>query len=201
MSTKDDIATSKQELRDRLRSIRRKQENKDELSARIFQRLDESGILQAKNQVLFYIHVRDEVRTQFVILARLATGGECVVPYCLDRDLQLCRIVNFRELERGKYGILEPSLEVRSDPARKVEPTEIDVALIPGLGFSERGQRIGYGAGYYDRLLATLRKDCLKIGLAFDCQIVAHIPTDAHDVSVDWVVTESRMIDCDPIRK
>lgn len=75
--------------------------------------------------------------------------------------------------------------------ARVVAPAEIDVILVPGLAFTRRGERLGRGGGYYDRYLASLPVGTLKIGVCFDCQIVATLPMEPHDQTVDDVVTES----------
>ena len=86
---------------------------------------------------------------------------------------------------RGAYGIWEPL-----GPA--IDPRTIDLALVPGLAFAPDGRRLGRGGGYYDRLLPTLRGDCLKVGVAFDEQILDDLPTEPHDALLEIVVTPSR---------
>ncbi|MGH7563785.1 MAG: 5-formyltetrahydrofolate cyclo-ligase [Gemmatimonadota bacterium] len=90
----------------------------------------------------------------------------------------------------GPMGLQEP------DPARAalVEPGAIDLAIVPGIGFDRQGRRIGFGAGYYDRFLATT--DALRVALAFSLQMVAWIPQGPDDETVDWIVTETEVIDC-----
>jgi 5-formyltetrahydrofolate cyclo-ligase len=84
----------------------------------------------------------------------------------------------------GVLGIREP----RAD-APRVDPLEVDAVIVPGVAFDAAGNRLGYGGGYYDRLLATVRPDCALVGIAFDAQLVGAIPAEEHDVTVDVVVT------------
>ena len=89
----------------------------------------------------------------------------------------------------GPFGLSEPHAE---EPL--VAPERIDVVIVPGVAFDEQGLRLGYGGGYYDRLLPTLRPDCVRIGIAFDEQLLAELPVEEHDETVDIVVTPTRVI-------
>lgn len=93
------------------------------------------------------------------------------------------------ELVPGRFGLLEPPAD-----APRVAPSEIDAVIVPAVAYDERGFRLGYGGGYYDRLLPMLRPDCLRIGVIFDEQLLAEIPAEAHDERVDVVVTPTRVI-------
>ena len=88
-------------------------------------------------------------------------------------------------MQPGPMGLLAPPPGPQWDDA-------IDVAVVPGLGFSPAGDRLGFGAGFYDRWLCE-HLEMVKIGLGFDFQIVPEIPVAAHDVRMDLVVTESRL--------
>jgi 5-formyltetrahydrofolate cyclo-ligase len=90
----------------------------------------------------------------------------------------------------GPYGILEP----RRDTREYVVPPDDAPVIVPGIAFSPAGHRIGYGKGYYDRFLAAHHG--LKLGLAYEMQIVPSIPSDTHDVPVDLVITETATYDC-----
>ncbi|MGH7557581.1 MAG: 5-formyltetrahydrofolate cyclo-ligase [Gemmatimonadota bacterium] len=97
----------------------------------------------------------------------------------------------------GPMGLREP------DPTRAalVDPGAIDLAIVPGVGFDRRGRRIGFGAGYYDRFLATT--DAIRMGLAFSLQMIGRIPQGPGDETVDWIVTQTEVIDCsrrEPLR-
>lgn len=91
-------------------------------------------------------------------------------------------------LVKSAFGVLEPPPD-----APVVTP---DILLVPLLGFDRQGHRLGYGAGHYDRTLAALRarRPVLAVGLAWACQEVDRIPTDAFDQPLDWVVTENEAI-------
>jgi 5-formyltetrahydrofolate cyclo-ligase len=89
-------------------------------------------------------------------------------------------------LERHRLGFFQPPAG-----AVEVDPRTIDLALVPGLVFDERGHRLGYGLGYYDRLLPFLREDALLVGVSADTLIVPVLPSNAHDVPMTHLVSES----------
>jgi 5-formyltetrahydrofolate cyclo-ligase len=95
-------------------------------------------------------------------------------------------------MERGPFGIRQPLPALTN----KITPREIDLWVVPGLGFDIQGNRIGYGGGYYDRVLGEVKVKI--IGFAFECQVVASIPVREHDCPVHKVITERRTIDCSP---
>ena len=89
-------------------------------------------------------------------------------------------------LVAGPWGIKEPAADC---PLTQID--EIDFMLVPGVAFDRRGQRIGYGAGFYDRLLARRHRHTDCVAIAFDCQVVPRIPTEAHDQPIDRLITET----------
>jgi len=93
------------------------------------------------------------------------------------------------ELVPGPFGLSQPN-----DHALRARHDSIDAVIVPGVAFDESGRRLGYGGGYYDRLLPMLRPGCVRIGIAFDEQLLPRIPSEEHDVDVDMVVTPSRVI-------
>jgi len=93
------------------------------------------------------------------------------------------------ELVPGPFGLSQPR-----EHAPHAPHVAIDAVLVPAVAFDLRGMRLGYGGGYYDRLLPILRPDCLRIGVAFDEQVLAEIPAEEHDEVVDIVITQSRVI-------
>ena len=88
--------------------------------------------------------------------------------------------------ERHRFGQPEPPAA-----APEVPPEDLDVVLVPGLAFDERGQRLGYGRGYYDRLLPRLRPDAAAVGVAPEALVVPALPAEEHDARVTHLVTES----------
>ncbi len=106
-------------------------------------------------------------------------------------EMTLMKVDNFdTDLTLGPRGILEP------DPNRcNVVPIEcIDIAIIPGAAFDEKGGRIGSGDGYYDRLIPKLSVTTRKVALTFECQIVPQVQMESHDRHVDIIITEKRII-------
>lgn len=93
-----------------------------------------------------------------------------------------------RDLESGPHGIRQPYVD---SPA--IDPDDIDIVIVPGVAFDVAGERVGYGGGYYDRLLRRT-PHATRIALAFDEQIVAKIPHEPHDEHVDVIVTPTRVI-------
>ena len=91
-------------------------------------------------------------------------------------------------LSVGPFAIREPA-----SAAPALELREIDVVLVPAVGFDRRGHRVGFGLGYYDRFLSTVPA-ATKVGVAFDVQVVDRIPEEAHDVSVDWLVLPTETV-------
>ena len=106
---------------------------------------------------------------------------------------ELVRIRNLgTDLTSGHYGILEPVKSLIGVQPPFHAPLQ-QVWLVPGIAFDRSGNRLGRGKGFYDRLLEGA--DGVKIGVAYDCQIADAIPSELHDVSMDYVVTESQIID------
>ncbi|MDR3687367.1 MAG: 5-formyltetrahydrofolate cyclo-ligase [Coriobacteriia bacterium] len=100
------------------------------------------------------------------------------------------------ELVPGPFGLAQPSEHAGHAPHQC-----IDAVIVPGVAFDVQGTRLGYGGGYYDRLLPMMRPECVRIGVAFDEQVLEHIPTEDHDECVDIVVTPARIIRPDTPRR
>jgi len=140
-------------------------------------------------KIACYISFNNEVYTHGLIKEYL-NKKEVLVPF-IDREkkeIRLAHIKSWKELEQGAYGILEPKKEA----LRIKDYSHIDVILVPGIAFDLRGYRIGYGKGYFDRLLAKVNG--YKVGLAYDFQVLEKIPADKHDIRMDAIVTEKRII-------
>ena len=183
---------TKNELRVEARRRRAEQPDKDAISHDIFARVRSLPEYAAARIVLFYVGVRDEVSTSDALSEELRTGKAIAVPWCNeDGGLDMYRIESPDELEPGRFAIPEPAADVRDRPERRLVPSTPDLLLVPGLAFDRRGGRLGYGKGYYDRLLAEVRPDAAVVGLALECQMFDAVPTDPHDRFVDLVVTEA----------
>lgn len=164
-----------------------------ELSARVRAHLVSHPVWRASRVVLAYASFRQEVDTFPLLAEALARGKELVLPRVdrASRSLDLLRVKDLEtDLRPGYQGILEP------DPARcaPTDPHLIDLVLVPGVVFDRRGFRLGYGGGYYDRLLGSLPR-AVRVGLAFSLQVVEEIPVLPHDLPVDILVTEDGILE------
>ena len=139
--------------------------------------------------VIFFVSINSEVFTHEMIKKSLGSKS-VLVPKILHNEIEPSLIIDFDNLiPSGKFRIPEP-IEIM-----KVAYKNIDSVLVPGIAFDKEGSRIGYGLGYYDKFLAKVPK-AVKIGLCFDFQIVDKVPREEHDVPVDFIVTEKRVIEC-----
>lgn len=134
-----------------------------------------------------FLPIRSEADLRPLMARFQARGARLCVPAIIDKQT-----IVFRELVRGA-----PLIATgfgTSGPGPDAPVLDPDIMLVPLSAFDARGHRIGYGAGYYDRAISLLRQKGLKpklIGIAFDCQEVAHVPDEPHDISLDAILTES----------
>ncbi len=191
MTDTDDFTQRKTAIRTQAHANRNQQANKDELSLRICRSFMALPEYAAARTVMFYVDVRSEVRTRNSLADALASGKRIVVPYCVEQELELFLLSKMDELALGMYKILEPAKELRGLPEKKVTPAELDLIMVPGVAFDKRGARMGHGFGYYDKLLQHARPDAPLVALAFECQLFPEIPTQAHDIFMDKIITES----------
>jgi len=143
--------------------------------------------------VCSYVNFREEVETAEFIAALLREGRRVAVPVHLHGTAQppiFAEIRSLSELAPNHFGILQPPPAT----ARLVATAAIPLFLVPGLAFDPAGRRLGYGLGFYDRAFADAAPGALKVGLAFELQILESVPADPHDVPLDFVVTEDRVI-------
>src|ERR1051325_6492151 len=160
-------AILRRQLREKVKGL--SPDQRSAASVQIRSRLVEQPVWQGARSILFYVPKADEPDLWPLVDEALALGREVVLPrFSADAGLYLaCRIRQApRDLEPGQFGILEPRADC---PIFDVK--QLDLALVPGVGFSLDGGRLGRGQGYYDRLLAEVT-GC-KCGVAFDCQVTA----------------------------
>lgn len=136
-----------------------------------------------------YAPVHNEVDTAEVMRQALAAAKIVLFPAVCQEGLEFRRIEDPGMLHRGAFSIPEP------DAACPVHsPGEADLIVVPGVAFDLDGRRIGYGKGYYDRALHQLEGKGRLVGLCYDFQIVDVIPGEPHDVRMDMIITERRVI-------
>lgn len=164
-------------------------EDKDQLSREIFKKLYKLEAFINAKTVLIYLDINSEVRTRQELDLLLSLKKTIVVPYVNKENLELFHLENINELQKGSFGVLEPAKELRVD-SKIIKAQSIDFAIIPGVAFNQHGLRLGYGKGFYDKFLKRLRKDCLRVGIAFKSQVFDFIPSEEHDVSLDMIITQ-----------
>ncbi|MEK3975427.1 5-formyltetrahydrofolate cyclo-ligase [Psychrobacillus sp. FSL K6-1267] len=133
-----------------------------------------------------------EVNTEGIIHALWELGRTVVVPKCTpqDRSMTFYRIEDYNQLETVYMNLKEPNPKLTT----AVEPSSIDLLIVPGIVYSKSGYRIGYGGGYYDRFLSNYKGKSLS--LAFDMQLVDEIVSEDFDLPVDSIITERTTIMC-----
>lgn len=160
-----------------------------ELSVRIGARMLELDAWRNAEQVLLYLSFGSEFETVQLVNAALANGKRLCLPR-IRRETNAVEIHRVRDPARetvaGAFGIYEPRAE-----CARVDIGEIDFVLVPGVAFTPRCERLGYGGGYYDRLIAGLRARPPLIAAAFALQIREQLPLTASDQRIDRVVTET----------
>lgn len=143
--------------------------------------------------ILYFASFRSEVATLPHIEEALKGGKRIVLPKVHNKDkrLKLYEILDTGDIKPGFMGIPEPKVM----PERQRDINDVDLVIMPGVAFDQDGNRLGYGAGYYDKLLAGLKKDIPLIGIAYEEQIVDTLPSEGHDVKVNKIVTDKRIIE------
>ncbi|MBI5675842.1 MAG: 5-formyltetrahydrofolate cyclo-ligase [Nitrospirae bacterium] len=176
-------------------------ENKKIKDSAIRKRLFSLEYFKEAKTILFYASFRSEAETLKAIQNTLKLNKRVALPVVdtEHKQLKLYEVHDISELSPGYMGIPEP-VAVR---ALNISLNEIDIEIIPGIGFDPKGNRLGYGSGYYDKLLSHKSKRLSKtkgrittIALAFEEQIAEKIPSEPHDIRVDLIVTDKRLIRC-----
>jgi len=143
--------------------------------------------------LFMYVHFRSEVETVELIKRCLGRGVRIAVPLVDAAAVSMIPLLindPEKDLAPGYYNIPEP------DPRQstRIDPGEIDAAVIPGSVFDIHGGRLGYGGGYYDRFLVNDAPRAKRIGLAYEVQLVEKVPVEPHDQPLDILITEKRIV-------
>jgi 5-formyltetrahydrofolate cyclo-ligase len=192
--TKNEIRLKLKEQRNKLTSKER-----DSLGTAISNRLFQTDAYINCNMIFPYLSFRSEVDTRDIIRRSVKEGKEVFIPRVEDKDMNFYKVQNLEGLILSKFGISEPPKE---EINRYKEPWICDnsypkLMLLPGLAFDRYGNRIGYGAGYYDRYLSAFSlTHFYKIGLVYDFQVIDRIPANEFDIKADAILTPSGLIYC-----
>jgi 5-formyltetrahydrofolate cyclo-ligase len=189
----DGVQAHKRQIRRLAHARRAGQPDAESVSLQIVGRLVQLPEYLAARTVLAYISFHSEVSTRQLLPRAWGDGKRLVVPYCVGDRLELFLLGSCEELAPGTLGILEPNEELRPLADRHIRPEELDLIVVPGLAFDPQCGRIGYGKGYYDRLLGQVPARTALVAVAFRCQIFPQVPLLDYDVRVDQVVTEGEV--------
>jgi 5-formyltetrahydrofolate cyclo-ligase len=191
-STKPAIRKRISSLREQLPADERAAHN-----AALTERLMQLPEYQQATTVLGYMNFGSEYAAELWVARALADGKRLFLPkvnrhsnmldlYCVDDPEN--------QLAAGLWGIREPIVERCK---RLNDINEVEFVLLPGIAFSRDGARLGYGGGFYDKLLAQFDADRPVLATAaYGLQIVEKIPQEETDVGIDWIITEAETIDC-----
>ena len=155
-------------------------------SQKIHNRLKQIEIFRNAKKIACYYPIGSEVLTQDIMQELLGDGKEISLPKVVGDDLSFRKIGGLKDLEKGEFGIMEPKENCQ-------EVKEIDIVLVPTVGITKNGVRLGYGHGFYDRFLS--KSNAKTISLSYSKQVVKSIPFSENDVKIDWVVTEEKSIE------
>lgn len=165
-----------------------------EKSAVIQKRLLELPVYRESKTIGLYANFNNEVSTSIVFEKALDDGKKVLFP-CIrkaDKELAFFPVRGLDELESGPFGIMTPPcIEGVCDCIG-----DLDLLLIPGVSYDFKGGRIGYGGGFYDRTLHKVARLPFIVALAYEFQVLDEVPVLSHDIRVNAVVTERRVIFC-----
>ena len=182
---------TKATLRLKMKALRKQQSEPKQRSEVLFHRLRELDFYSLLQVKALYASFRSEVDTQDEITRQIEGHQAVILPRCYGDELRLFRIESLDELHAGEFGIPEPNDYVVSQPDRQISPADVEVFIVPAIAFDRLGNRLGHGKGHYDRLLSQASHNAVKVGICFDCQLHEELPTEPHDIRMDWVITET----------
>jgi 5-formyltetrahydrofolate cyclo-ligase len=144
-------------------------------------------------RVCIYLSTRHEIPTRYIARSVWEAAHDVCVPAwsTSEEAYRLYAMDAHTRLVTGHHGVREPEVRV------PVQPWDVAAFIVPGLAFDRCGGRLGYGAGFYDGILAKAWRSALKIAVCYDWQVLdERLPQEPHDVAMDWIVTDQRVVDC-----
>ena len=156
-------------------------EDKQRLSSQIFSKIEHLSIIEKASVIALFISLADEPITTEII-EHLSQKKRIVVPRIEGDEMNFYDIAE--GLQSGAFGIMEP---IATTP---IEPSEIDVMIVPGVAFTRSGARCGRGKGFYDKYLSRNGFRAYTIGVCYPCQIVDNLPTEEHDKPIHLIVED-----------
>lgn len=184
----------KSTFRELIRSLRKSytRECLQRLSLIICKRIEKLSFYQ-KTQKIVYYYPKDREVSLLYLIGKAFLEKKVYLPktWVQQKKLTFHQVYSFSDLRPGPFGLLEPPVE-----HPKIELGDIELIFVPGLAFDLKGGRIGYGGGFYDRVLSQIKGK--KIGVAFSFQVFNKLSLEPHDCKVDFLVTEKGVWACNP---
>lgn len=195
--TADTLVRQKAAIRKAILDQRRTQDarTREGKSRDIVRSLVKSEEFGKARALLIYLSNPEEVATDELMAEAFQAGKRVLVPVVNTPvgELDVSELPGPDvALRSGPFGIREPGTDVLNI----VSPDQVDLVVVPGIAFDRRGGRIGYGKGYYDRLLGRLGEQVPRVGLAFEFQVLDSVPQNESDRRVDIVITEKNIMNC-----
>jgi len=153
------------------------------VSQQIHKKLRKSKIFKNANKIGAYYPIGSEVQTQNILQEILSSGRELFLPKVVGEVIEFRKITDFSCLEKGNFDIMEPKDNCAVE-------NNLDLLLVPTVGISQDGVRLGYGHGFYDKFLSKNKIE--TVSLIFEKQVIKKIPHSEHDIIMNWILTEDR---------
>ena len=192
-----EIEEQKSSLRKRTLALRRDQSSREieRKTSDIRRRLSTCVPFCQAETILFYLAMKDEVQTGKMIEECLKKGTQVFAPSTKWQRKEILP-VEIKDLTKDiEIGILEIP-QPKNKACSSFSSVNIDVVIVPGIVFDRKGNRLGFGGGFYDRFLVKLSEKTKLIALAFELQLVDKVPSQPHDIAVDYLVSERGAINC-----
>ncbi len=138
--------------------------------------------------IALYSPIHNEVCTEAILHAAHASGKRVAYPRVRGRHLDFIEVGEPADLQSGAFGVLEPV------GTACVSATDLDMLVVPGIAFDLDGYRLGYGKGFYDRALHGGMSRGTLVGLCYEFQLVSELPIETHDIGMDLLITEERLL-------
>jgi 5-formyltetrahydrofolate cyclo-ligase len=185
---------NKKELRRHLLEVRSRLSSayKKECSDIICRKVTGHPAYKQAKTVMFYMPVRGEADVLPALKEALSSGKRVILPKTEKekKSIRCFRIRGLKDLTEGAYGILEPDASL----CQEIVVQEVELVIVPGVGFDVSGFRLGYGGGYYDRFLSR-HPGAVRMGVAYDEQIVNDVKPEPHDCRMDWLVSPRKILE------
>ena len=165
----------------------------------IYRQLFQMDAYNQYNELFIYVSFQSEIATDLIIKKAIRDRKKVFVPRVEHQEIEFYEIHSFDHLVVGSYGIREPipTENTRFTQSKNSNQPNLKLMILPGLAFDPYGNRVGYGAGFYDRYLDRFPEGAfLNVALAYDFQVIHRIKEEAHDTKIDMIITPTRMIDC-----